>query len=95
LRNAGIQQISIHDPHVRTEELPSVERVLFETLRDKDCACLLTAHREYRTLDPAQVRKVMRRPIFIDGRNVLPQSASSELQVIRLGVGRVIRAQGS
>lgn len=53
LQAQGIREISIHDPFVRTEELPAVEREVCEALADTNCACRVTCHRENNQLDPA------------------------------------------
>ena len=57
---------------------------LLETLRGCHCACLVTAHTEYRKADLARIARVMAHPLMIDGRNALGTPPAS-LQVITLG----------
>jgi len=70
LKKHGIKEIVIHDPYVRKEELPEVERDVYKALKDSDCACLVTKHSEYRNMDLKKVETLMRNKILIDGRNL-------------------------
>lgn len=71
LRRRGVKRIVVHDPHVRKEECPGIERDVYRALTGADCACLVTKHAAYADLDPAAVRAAMRHPILVDGRNWL------------------------
>ncbi len=70
LKKRGIKDIVIHDPYVREEELPEVQRDLYKNLKDADCVCLITKHKEYSEIDFDKAYKLMRTHILIDGRNV-------------------------
>lgn len=85
LKDKGVGTIVVHDPLVREEELPEVERELFEALKGSDCACLVTAHDEYKRLDLAAAKSRMRNPIFIDGRNVIPDKAGDTIRLVSIG----------
>lgn len=64
------KQIVIHDTHiVEYEDLP-ITQDLVEALRDSDCLIVVTKHNEYRELSFDLLRKYMRTPVIIDGRNV-------------------------
>jgi UDP-N-acetyl-D-mannosaminuronic acid dehydrogenase len=78
LQRRGVRDIVIHDPYVRVEELPQVRRDLREVLQGADCACLVTAHREYRSLDAGSVRSCMRLAFIVDGRNALAHLRGQE-----------------
>jgi UDP-N-acetyl-D-mannosaminuronic acid dehydrogenase len=69
LKSRGVGTIIVHDPFVREDEYPGIERNVEEALRGADCACLVTNHGSYRTLEPARVKNLMRHAIVIDGRN--------------------------
>jgi UDP-N-acetyl-D-mannosaminuronic acid dehydrogenase len=84
LRQRGVSQIVVHDPFVREDELPGVQRDLLETLRGCHCACLVTAHSTYKKADLTQVARAMVHPVIIDGRNALGKPPAS-LQVITVG----------
>jgi len=58
-----------------------------EALRDADAAVLVTEWPEFERLDWSQVRKVMRQPLVLDGRNVLDGEALRALGFDYEGVG--------
>ncbi|TFF96561.1 nucleotide sugar dehydrogenase [Candidatus Thorarchaeota archaeon] len=65
-------KVVLHDPHVREWDLGphEIERDLVKAAKDSDCLALVTRHREYSDLDFSKLKKLMRTPAFIDGRNV-------------------------
>jgi UDP-N-acetyl-D-mannosaminuronic acid dehydrogenase len=69
LRKLGIRGITIHDPFVRDEECPGIERDIDKALNGADCACLVTKHRAYESLEIERVKLLMRHCVIIDGRN--------------------------
>ena len=69
LRRRGAEVV-IHDPYARSERGYTVLRDVKAVLKGADAAAIVTAHEAYRKLDPRTVRKWMRRPVFVDGRNV-------------------------
>ena len=92
LRSKGVQEIVVHDPHVRKEELPEVERDLYTSLQGADCACLVTKHAEYRDLDFHRLASVMRTPIVIDGRNLFrnhfqSKDLAKDVRIRTVGIG--------
>jgi UDP-N-acetyl-D-mannosaminuronic acid dehydrogenase len=89
LRRRGAARVAIHDPFVRQEDLPEVERDLEAALAGADCLCLVTAHSEYRRLVPERVQALMRHAIVVDGRNAFrhwPERAG--MTIVRLGNGK-------
>jgi UDPglucose 6-dehydrogenase len=58
---------------------------LEETLRDADAALLLTEWEEYTALSAADIRRLMKRPLLIDGRNAYRMPDSEELHYIGMG----------
>jgi len=88
LARRGVTSVVVHDPFVRPQELPEVERDLDRALRGADCACLMTAHDVYRGLDPARVAEAMRHAIVIDGRNAFPSwRGAPGITLVTVGVG--------
>ncbi|TFG94648.1 nucleotide sugar dehydrogenase, partial [Candidatus Thorarchaeota archaeon] len=65
--------VTIHDPYVREWEFGAheMEEDLVEAVTDADCLALVTKHREYTQLNLEEIRRLMRTPIFVDGRNLL------------------------
>jgi UDP-N-acetyl-D-mannosaminuronic acid dehydrogenase len=81
-------QTRICDPHVRSQ--PALGKVLaspLEAAHGADCLVLLTDHKLFRDLDPADVGPLMRRRLLVDTRNALDAEAwrHSGFQVCRLG----------
>jgi UDP-N-acetyl-D-mannosaminuronic acid dehydrogenase len=99
----GGADVVVHDPHVRsadwsrayysTDDTTGPAEVpltadLWWALEEADCAVLVTKHREYGRLDLQQVRKVMRHPVLVDGRNGWDPSASRAAGIHYRGVGK-------
>lgn len=89
LREKGVKEIVIHDPYVREEELPQVERNIERALHNADCLCLVTKHTAYKALEPETVAMSMRTPIIIDGRNLFAGwKDRSDVYLRTIGRGR-------
>jgi UDPglucose 6-dehydrogenase len=58
-----------------------------DALRDADAALLITEWPEYLQLDTGWIRAMMRRPLWIDGRNASPEQYRSGLEYRGIGVG--------
>jgi len=87
-------QVVVHDPIA----MPQVQKraefadVTFarnweEALRDAEACCLLTAWPEYREIQPLDFRKLMRRPLVIDGRGIYEPSSLAAAGVTWRGIG--------
>jgi UDP-N-acetyl-D-mannosaminuronic acid dehydrogenase len=68
LREQGAEVV-IHDPHVRPYATS-----LKAALCGADCVVVMVRHEEYVDLDWGEVRGWLRRPVIVDGRNVLPST---------------------
>jgi UDP-N-acetyl-D-mannosaminuronic acid dehydrogenase len=68
-------QVVVHDPYVREWEFGPQElmRDIMEAAQDADCLALVTKHKDYYSLDLDKIKKVMRTPTIVDGRNVFDQ----------------------
>ncbi|HEV2358039.1 MAG TPA: UDP-glucose/GDP-mannose dehydrogenase family protein [bacterium] len=60
----------------------------YEAARDSDAVVVLTEWDEFRALDLARLRDLMRRPVLIDGRNILDPEAVRALGFHYAGMGR-------
>jgi len=65
-------KVVVHDPYVREWEFGPQElmRDIMEAAQDSDCLALVTKHKDYYSLDLDKIKKVMRTPTIVDGRNV-------------------------
>ncbi len=68
-------EVVIHDPYVREWEFGPQEliRDIEKAAQDADCLALVTKHKDYYSLDLDAIKKVMRTPAIVDGRNVFDQ----------------------
>ena len=62
-------ELAIYEPHVKSKEFATVG--LEEAFRGSDLAVVLTAHDEYKFLDPAAVAGLMARRLVLDTHNLL------------------------
>jgi UDP-N-acetyl-D-mannosaminuronic acid dehydrogenase len=87
LQGEGIR-FAVYDPHVKMcpVELASLE----ECLDGADCLLLLTAHDEFRRLNPRQAVRSMRTPLLLDTHQLLdlPEWRAAGFQVAVLGSGK-------
>jgi UDPglucose 6-dehydrogenase len=60
----------------------------YDAAKDSDAVVLLTEWEEFRSLDLARLRDVMRRPVLVDGRNILDPEAARALGFHYAGMGR-------
>lgn len=65
-------KVRLHDPYVKGWEFypHKIETDIIAASTESDCLALATKHREYFTLNLDEIKKVMRTPIIVDGRNV-------------------------
>ena len=77
----------LHDPYVRDFDYPFTKD-LNEVIAGADALVLLTKHKEYVTLDLAAIKKKMRHPVLIDGRNAFKKDDCEKLGFIYKGVGK-------
>jgi UDP-N-acetyl-D-mannosaminuronic acid dehydrogenase len=90
-------KVRIHDPLVEgTEEFP-IEESVAQCVAGSDCVLLLTDHDAYRTLDPRQLRELVRTPMAIDTRNSLDHAAWQQagFTSVLLGAGAGYRMRAT
>jgi len=85
--------IKAHDPHgmeAAKEMMPDLNYVNtpYEACDGADCVILMTEWNEYRALDLEKIKSLMKKPVFVDLRNVYEPSALRNLGFEYTGVGR-------
>jgi len=60
----------------------------YEAVRESDALVVLTDWEEFKTLDLERVRRLMRRPVILDGRNVIDPQQARALGFRYIGIGR-------
>ena len=72
------------------EILPEVEYLLnaYAAVRGADAMVIVTEWNEFKQLDLARVKRSMRRPVLVDGRNLYDPPVMRELGFVYRGIGR-------
>jgi len=60
----------------------------YEAVKGADGLCLVTEWDEFKKLDLAKIKKLMRKPVIIDGRNIYDPKKVKKLGFIYEGIGR-------
>ncbi|MBI2093812.1 MAG: UDP-glucose/GDP-mannose dehydrogenase family protein [Candidatus Omnitrophica bacterium] len=86
-------KVCVFDPQAMQEAshlLPGAKlcKDAYEVARGSDCLAILTEWNEFKELDFARIKKLMRQPLVIDGRNIYDPSRMRALGYRYLGVGR-------
>jgi len=86
-------EVRAYDPaamDVARRLLPDVEYVkdAYAVARGADALVLVTEWNEFRQLDMARVKQLMRRPVFVAGRNIYDPGAMKALGFTYRGIGR-------
>lgn len=86
-------EVTAYDPVAMTkakELLPSIRfaESAVDAVRGADAVVILTDWDEFRDLDPAALKKVLRFPIVVDGRNLFSPDAMRAAGLTYLSVGR-------
>jgi UDP-N-acetyl-D-mannosaminuronic acid dehydrogenase len=83
-------EISVHDPYVEDYPGIRIEKDLDEVLRDASTVVIFTGHSEYRSLNPVKMRERMgkKRPVMIDGRNMVDPDRFIQAGWVFKGIGR-------
>lgn len=69
--------VIIHDPYVREWEFgpQKIKKNFNEAVHNADCIAIVTKHREYMKLDLSNLKKTMRTPVIVDGRNIFDEKS--------------------
>lgn len=88
-QNAG-SVLRVHDPWVRRYPGIEISSDIWSVLAGADAAVIFTAHRDYRELQPLQVRELMgcSYPVVVDGRNIVDPDLFIKEGFIYKGIGR-------
>lgn len=77
----------VHDPHVMEANNVRPLQDIEKALTDSDCLVVVTAHDEYKGLNLDYLKKLMRTPVIVDGRNVFDKEECLSKGFIYRGVG--------
>jgi UDPglucose 6-dehydrogenase len=60
----------------------------YDVAKDADCLVVVTEWEEFKNLDLAKIKKLMRTPVVIDGRNLFEPEKMTDMEFIYKGMGR-------
>jgi UDP-N-acetyl-D-mannosaminuronic acid dehydrogenase len=81
-------ELIVHDPFVKNTYKVDLTRDLEAALLGADCAIFVTDHSAYRTLDLQKVKRLMRTPAIVDGRNLFNRNDAERKGLIYRGIGK-------
>ena len=92
LRKEGAR-IKAYDPQAMSKAKKELKGVRFcqnpyEVARNSDCLLIMTEWDEFRHLDLARIKRLLRQPIIVDGRNIFEPKKMKNLGFIYKSIGR-------
>jgi UDP-N-acetyl-D-mannosaminuronic acid dehydrogenase len=89
LKKRGAEPV-LHDPIVREFELPFTSN-LDKALENADAVVLSTKHKDYLDIDLIKMKRKLRTPVLVDGRNAFDRGAAIKAGLTYRGVGKGTR----
>jgi UDP-N-acetyl-D-mannosaminuronate dehydrogenase len=82
--------LRIFDPYYKDTEMFShkTESDLINAITDADAVVIITAHNEFRNIEPSLFVEKMKTPIIIDSRGIMELKSAKKAGLILRGVGR-------
>jgi len=77
--------LRVHDPYI-----PAYQGNLYELAKGCDALVIMTAHKEYFSLEITKLLGRMRSLLIVDGRNVIREDEAHGFTLIQLGKGSVV-----
>jgi UDPglucose 6-dehydrogenase len=86
-------EVKAYDPHAMEKARAVLKKVKFcrdpyEAAKDADCLLVATEWSEFKEMDLRRVKKLMRQPILLDGRNIYDPAAMKKMGFKYMGMGR-------
>jgi len=86
-------KIKVYDPQAMEKAKQVLKKVTFcknsyEVCKGSDCLFVVTEWNEFKELDFAKVKKLLKRPLLIDGRNMYEPEKLKKLGFTYVGIGR-------
>lgn len=86
-------KVRLYDPQAMEKANEILQGVKFckdpyEACKGSDCLLIVTEWNEFKELDFAKVKKLLKRPLIIDGRNIYEPRSLEELGFTYIGIGK-------
>ncbi len=86
-------KIRAYDPSAMNKAKEALDEVTFckdpyDACRDSDCLLIITEWDEFKELDFLKIKKLLKRPLLIDGRNIYEPKRLEKLGFTYIGIGR-------
>jgi len=85
---SSARELRVHDPYAESIDGRAVEKDLEAALAGADLAVFMVAHKEYLSLTPVRIKKLMRTPLVVDGRNIFSADRMRRAGIVYRGVGK-------
>lgn len=87
-------KIKVYDPKSMSRAKEVLSKVVFckdayEAAKGSDCLLVVTEWDEFKELDFAKIKKLLKRPLVIDGRNIYDPKAMKKIGFTYISIGRV------
>jgi nucleotide sugar dehydrogenase len=83
-------KIKIYDPYFKSTEIFShkTEDDLINAITNADAAIIVTAHKEFHSIEPTLLAAKMKTPVLVDARGLIDVHAAKKAGLIFRGIGR-------
>jgi UDPglucose 6-dehydrogenase len=86
-------KVKVYDPQAMKKAKEILNKAIFckdpyDTSRDCDCLLIITEWDEFKELDFLKIKKLLKRPLIIDGRNIYEPQNLEKLGFTYVGIGR-------
>ncbi len=85
------KELRVHDPYVEKIAGLRPTKDVSKALKGADLAIFMVAHKAYAKLSPSAIKRMMRTPVVVDGRNIFSAEKMRKAGVKYTGVGKVTR----
>jgi len=82
------KDLRVHDPYLGVISGVKVSLDAKKTLSGADLAIFMVSHKEYGKLTPSTLKRLMRTPVIVDGRNLFSMEKMTRAGIIYAGVGK-------
>lgn len=86
----GAKELRVHDPYL--DEIAGVRTMkdARKALEGADLAVFMVSHKAYAGLTPNSIKKLMRTPVVVDGRNIFSTEKMKKAGIVYRGLGKNI-----